>query len=124
VSRELGSVFDVAAKVMDYTSARARALNTNLAHQNQPGYRRVDVDFTKLLDAVRAEGTDRERRLESVRPEIRTDQDAPVGENGNSVRFEQEQMEIEKNALLHEITAQMLNGRLNQLRSAISGRSA
>lgn len=116
--------FDVASRLLDFTSARARALATNVAHASQPGYRRVDVEFGALLEAVRGE---RERGqaglLGKVKPEARVDESALPGTNGNSVDFEREQVQIDKNALLHQLATEFINSKLNGLRSAIRGQA-
>ncbi len=122
---EIDHAFLLPSRVLDWTSARARALQSNLAHASQPGYRRVDVEFGGLLEAVRAA---RERGrvdvLERVRPSVAVDATAAAGENGNSVDFEREQVQIDKNALLHELATLVVNGRLNTLRAAIRGSAA
>jgi len=121
---DLTGGFDVARKLMDFTAARARALATNVAHASEPGYRRVDVDFAALVESFRAE---RERgeagALAKARPEAQVDRRASVGGNGNSVDFEREQVQLDKNALLHELATFFVNSKLNTLRSAIRGQA-
>jgi flagellar basal-body rod protein FlgB len=124
VSNEILSGFDVAQRVMDFTNARARALNTNLAHASDPGYHRVDVDFATLAKALREEDpARRERELKKVVPHAEVDQDAPAGTNGNNVNFETEQIQGDKNALLHQLATMIVAEKLQQLRAAISGHS-
>jgi flagellar basal-body rod protein FlgB len=109
---------------MDFTNARARALNTNLAHASDPGYHRVDVDFATLAKALREEDpARRERALAKAAPHAEVDPDAPAGSNGNNVNFETEQIQSDKNALLHQLATLMVAGKLQQLRAAISGHS-
>ncbi|MBM4015341.1 MAG: flagellar basal body rod protein FlgB [Planctomycetes bacterium] len=116
--------FDVAAKLLDFTSARARALATNIAHASQPGWRRVDVEFGALLEAVRLERDGgRKGALARVEPEARIDESALPGSNGNSVDFEREQVQSDKNALLHQLATEFINSKLNGLRSAIRGQA-
>ena len=116
--------FELANRLLDFTSARARALTTNIAHATEPGYRRVDVDFDTLLKAVRAE---RDRghagAIARAEPEATVDATAVPGKNGNSVNFELEQVQIDKNALLHQLATQVVNSKLNTLRSAIRGQA-
>jgi flagellar basal-body rod protein FlgB len=119
---DLDRVFLLPVRVLDWTSARSRALQTNLAHASEPGYRRVDVDFAQLAKAVREEiEKGREGALGRARPSIEVDRAAPAGPSGNSVEFEREQVQIDKNALLHSLAAFVVNGRLQTLRSAIRG---
>jgi flagellar basal-body rod protein FlgB len=124
VSHDLNSVFDVATKVMDYTSARARALNTNLANASTPGYRRVDVSFETLAKALREEETrKRDAELVKAAPAAAVDARAVPSNDGNSVNFEIEQIQSDKNGLLHQLAATMVSSALQQMRSAISGHS-
>ena len=117
---EIDDAFLLPVRVLDWTSARARALQTNLAHASDPSYRRVDVDFDALARAVRDE-EERGRRgaLARARPSIERDRSA--GPGGQTVEFEREQVQLDKNALLHELATMIVNGRLNTLRSAIRG---
>jgi len=121
---DLTGGFDVANKLMDFTSARARALATNIAHASEPGYKRVDVDFAALVESFRAE---RERgdagALAKARPAPAIDRVAAAGRSGNSVDFEREQVQLDKNALLHELATFFVNSKLNTLRSAIRGQA-
>jgi flagellar basal-body rod protein FlgB len=124
VSIDLTSGFDAAQRVMDFTSARARALNTNLAHASEPGYHRVDVDFATLAKALRADdAARREVELAKVRPQAVADPNAVAGSNGNNVNFETEQVQMDKNGLLHQLATVMVTAHLQQMRAAISGRS-
>jgi flagellar basal-body rod protein FlgB len=119
---EIDAAFQLPVRVLDWTSARARALQTNLAHASEPGYRRVDVDFAALVKAVRDE---REKgktgAIARAQPSIEVDATAQPGPSGNTVEFELEQVQIDKNALLHELATLMVNGKLNTLRNAIRG---
>ena len=124
MSSDLTGAIDVAQRVMDFTSARARALTTNLAHASEPDYRRVDVDFATLAKALRqSEPAERERLLAKAQPKAVDDPEAPAGLNGNNVTFEKEQVEVERNALVHQLAALMVSSQLQALRAAISGRS-
>lgn len=120
---DLDRVFLLPHRVLDFTSARARALNTNLAHASEPGYRRVDVDFATLAAALRAERRGRPGAIEDARPETAIDGDALPSDTGNTVQPDHEQVQVDKNALLHELAAFAMNARLNTLRSAIRGQS-
>lgn len=120
---DLDRLFLLPGKVMDFTSARARALGANLAHASQPGYRRNDVDFAVLAKAARDEHGHKEGALAKVHPTAELDTKTPVGADGSNVDYEREQIEIEKNALLHELAAFMVQGRVSTLKSAIRGQA-
>jgi flagellar basal-body rod protein FlgB len=124
VSADLTAGIDVAQRVMDFTSARARALNTNLAHASEPGYRRVDVDFATLAKALRTEKAEaRDLALAKAAPSEATDPNAVPAVNGNNVSFEKEQVEVDRNGLIHQLATLMVSSQLQALRAAISGRS-
>jgi flagellar basal-body rod protein FlgB len=119
---DVDSAFQIPVRVLDWTAARARALQTNLANASVPGYRRVDVDFAALAKAVRDEQEKgKAGALAKVQPTIAPDATATAGPNGNTVAFETEQVQIDKNSLLHELATFVVNGKLNTLRSAIRG---
>jgi flagellar basal-body rod protein FlgB len=124
MSVDLSASLDIASRVMDFTNARARALNENLAHASVPGYKRVDVDFSALAQAIeQQDARKRTQALASLSPTVGVDRSAPAGADGNTVDFEREQIQIDKNALIHEIAAAMVSVSLQQMRSAISGHS-
>jgi flagellar basal-body rod protein FlgB len=119
---ELDRALLLPVRVMDWTSARARALQSNLAHASEPGWRRVDVDFAALARAVKDEREKgREGALAKARPETEVDATAVPGPSGNSVEFELEQTQIDKNALVHELAALVMGSKVDQLRAAIRG---
>jgi flagellar basal-body rod protein FlgB len=121
---DLDRAFLLPTRILDWTAARARALQTNLAHASEPGYRRVEVDFASLMKAVRDEQLKgRAGALERARPSIEVDASVVAGTSGNNVEFEREQVQIEKNALLHELATFMVNSKLNTLRNAIRGQA-
>lgn len=118
----LDSPFELPNRLLDFTTARARALTTNIAHASEPGYRRVDVDFGSLVEAYQRQHERGEAdAISRAKPQAAIDEGAPVGANGNTVDFEREQVQIDKNALLHELATYFVNAKLNELRSAIRG---
>jgi len=124
MSGDLSGVLDIASRVMDFTNARARALNLNLAHASEPGYRRVDVDFSTLAKALQEEDEGkRAQALSRAAPAMEVDASAVAGADGNTVNFETEQIQLDKNSLIHEVAAAMVSATLAQMRSAISGHS-
>ncbi len=119
---DLDRAFLLPTRVLDWTAARARALSTNIAHATQDGYRRQDVDFGELVEAVRAERDHGHAgAIQRAQPRTVEDRNAPIGANGNSVDFEREQVQIDKNALLHQLSTIVVNGTLETLRAAIRG---
>ncbi len=117
--------FAVTQKILDWTTARARALTTNIAHASEPGYKRVDVSFADLLDAMRAERDHGQKgALARATPKPEVDLFAAPSANGNTVDFEREQVQIDKNSMTHELATFFANSKLNSMRSAIRGHAS
>jgi flagellar basal-body rod protein FlgB len=111
-------------KVLDGTALRQRALAENVANVDTPGYQRKDVSFSEQLrEAVdNASGTDSAfRRLEEVTPGISVAQSKTLRPDGNSVDIDKEMAEMSRNTLEYETAAQLLDGKLRLLRTAITG---
>jgi flagellar basal-body rod protein FlgB len=118
---EIDRAFLLPTRVLDWTSARARALQSNLAHAGEPGYRRVDVDFDELVKAVRKRRQDGDASLVRAQPTIEVDATAAAGPTGNTVSFEKEQVQLDKNELLHELATFIVSSKVSGLRNAIRG---
>ena len=118
---EIERSFLLPTRVLDWTTERAKALQSNLAHASEAGYRRVDVPFDDLVKAVRKARKGDLGALDRAQPEIEVDATARPGVSGSTVQFEKEQVQLDKNALLQELAAFVVNSKLSQLRSAIRG---
>lgn len=115
--------YNVAKHMLDATEVRHRALATNLAHAQTPGYQRIDVseDFAERLrlqverghfDPARAPQAVAERDLNA------TTQRA----DGNTVDLEHELVELNRNALQYQYLSQYVSGSLKHLQVAITGK--
>lgn len=111
-------------RMMDATALQQRAVASNLAHLETPGYRRIAVapDFqADLRQALSAKNT---HRLMELRPQLQTDPDAIAQRmDGNTVNLETELLEQNKVSLAHALETHLLTGNLLRLRLAITGRS-
>lgn len=109
-------------RMLDFVAAGNRALARNLANQSVPGYRRVDVDFSSLVQAARIrDRSSRLEALEELRPAEQIDDRSPTGPNGNNVSVEHETTQLQRMALIHEMATQMAAGKTATLRLAIRG---
>ena len=79
---------------------RQRALASNLANMETPGYRRLDVKFEELL-AKELESSG-QLDLDEINPEIFEPRQTAVKANGNDISFEVEVGEMVKNSLRHK----------------------
>jgi len=111
-------------KVLDGTALRQRALAENIANVDTPGYQRKDVSFSEQLKEA-LEGTSLPenalRRLEAVVPQSVVANSQTLRPDGNTVDIDKEMTEISKNTLEYETSAQLLDGKLRLLRTAITG---
>jgi len=99
---------------------RQRAIASNIANLQTPGYRRVDVRFREMLaKAIESNGTVDLRKIKMETYEPRT---TAVKSNGNDVTLENEIGEMVKNTLRHKTYIRLLNKKYTQIERAISTR--
>lgn len=99
---------------------RQRAIASNVANLETPGYRRVDVKFKELLGKVLASGGVVD--FSKIEPQIYRPKSTPVKSNGNDVSLEGEVGEMVKNTLRHKTYIRLLNKKLKQIEQAINTR--
>ena len=105
-------------RLLDATAMRHKVLQGNMANSETTGYVRKDVNFEEeLSEAVR------QKDFSSFHPTVQSDLSAPPNDNGNNVSPEKELVEMNKNAMTHQLAIQLLQTRLSMQRSAITGRS-
>lgn len=123
-----GGTINLLDRSLDIRSMRHNLISSNIANQETPGYKAVDVDFKAALD--KAEG----ERL----PLVKSDghhfvgiADAPGGEvsvqptgvdegyDKNSVNIEQEMAKMAENTMMYNAAAEILARKFKGLESAI-----
>lgn len=112
------SQVDLLAKTLDAAGLRHRAISSNIANINTPGYRRVEVAFEDDLAAQLQGGESADVR--QVRPRVLETPGGALRADGNDVSLEQEMTDLSKNTLLYTTAAQLLATRLAIHRSAVS----
>ena len=111
---------EILSRLMGASLARARAVASNVANANTPGYRRQVVRFEADLAGAIARG---ERDLARIQPKLELDPTAKPRPDGNDVSLETELATDRANRLAYETYAAMLQGHFDLLRAAIdSGR--
>lgn len=70
-------------------SLRQKAIASNVANLETPGYRRVDVKFEEML-AQKMDEDGGKVNVNTVKPEIHQPRNTPVKANGNDVSLETE----------------------------------
>jgi flagellar basal-body rod protein FlgB len=111
------SQFDALSRSLHAASVRHRVLSHNLANVNTPGYRRMDVQFSGLLDAS---STDR-GNIAEVEYRIVTDDSAVARGDGNSVDVDLELSEVNSNSLAAQTYIRILASKLEMMKTAITG---
>jgi flagellar basal-body rod protein FlgB len=114
--------YAAATKMLDAVVLRHEAIASNIANVETPGYRRLDVGkdfFSELSRELRgAQGN-----LRSLSPQLQVDTEAKaVRPDGNTVKLENELLEMNRNALAHEFASEVVSRSIKQLKLAITGR--
>ena len=97
------------------STARHRAVSSNLANAGTEGYRPVRVEFEEELRKVlSSRGEDTAEKIASLEPRMIRD------DSGRAVIVEQEVMDLMKNQLAFDTYAQVASMKIGILRAAIS----
>ncbi|AGB40622.1 flagellar basal-body rod protein FlgB [Halobacteroides halobius DSM 5150] len=122
-----GQNFDLLQKSLDGLSTRHKAISSNIANVDTPGYKRRKVNFkeqlTKALDGNNNLAiTDKShislnsRSISSVEPKVSIEEDTKIRSDGNNVSIDAEMANLAKNTLEYQATIKQLSnqfGRLN-----------
>lgn len=118
-----GDTFQLAQKLLDYTTLRQQAIASNIANAETPGYHRLDVapDFQAALKAHMDAG-DISTSFDQIKPQLSEDLTArSIRPDGNTVEMERELLVMNQNAVQHEYLTEIVSYNLKQLKMAISG---
>jgi len=114
---ETNSIVDLLEAGIRAENLRQKAIANNIANLETPGYRRIDVEFEKLLaKALDSPGT---VDLSEIEPQIHRPKQTPVKSNGNDVNLETEVGQMVKNTLRHKTYIRLLNKKYNQIELAM-----
>jgi len=121
-------------KVLDLRSKKAEVIASNIANAETPGYSANRFDFEEDLaqavgenQGLRLTTSHRDHiplqplRLEDVSGKLVTTVDKTGIGDKNSVKVNQEMLDLSENQLLYETAAQLLKKKLGQISYAISG---
>ena len=96
---------------------RQRAIASNIANIETPGYRRADVRFEQVLaEALRS---DEPLNLEDVEPQLYQPRQTATKANGNDVSLESEVGEMVKNSIRQKAILRLLANKYSQIESAM-----
>jgi len=99
-------------------SLRQKAIASNIANLETPGYRRIGVKFEELL--AKALDSSGSADLSEIEAQIYQLNTTPVKSNGNDANLEVEVGEMVKNTLRHKVYIRALSKKYRQMELAIS----
>ena len=95
---------------------RQKAIASNIANSETPGYQRVDIRFATLVaEAMEGRGEPEEIEAELFKP-----MDTAVNSKGNDVNLDSEIGEMVKNSLLQKTYMKLLARKYRQIETAMS----
>lgn len=94
---------------------RRKAIASNIANLQTPGYRSVGVKFEQLLNKAIEGKVD----LKELAPELQQLNQTPVKNNGNDVSLEAEIGKMVKNDLRHNTLVKILRKKYDQMEQAM-----
>lgn len=130
------SLFDKTTSALQ-TSLNMRQLrhnitSSNIANAETPGYQAQKLDFEEALarsldiDGLRGMSTSHGEHFAvggksaSVKPDIYSDPDGKVNNDGNTVDLEKEMAALSENAILYKTALQLINKKMAALKYAAS----
>jgi len=107
---------------MDLTALRHRTISHNMANADTPGYKRMDVSFSRVLEASYFHSF-RSAASYSGHDVLAANGDFSTSD-GNNVNLELEKALLVQNGIQYMAYVEMHERQMSQLRMAISGRVA
>lgn len=95
---------------------RQKAIASNVANMQTPGYRRIDVNFRDMLSKVMDQ--DEQVNLDEMELETFHPLNTPVNSEGNDVSLDLEVGEMVKNSLKHKTYTRILSKIYSQMEAA------
>jgi len=112
------SIVDLLEAGMKAEGVRQKAIASNIANIETPGYRRLDIKFEELLTkALKSSG---KTTVNDIEPEIFQPRNTPVRSNGNDVNMEIEVGNLVKNSLRYTAYVRLMQKKFAQIEAAIS----
>ncbi|HPT88037.1 MAG TPA: flagellar basal body rod protein FlgB [Bacillota bacterium] len=120
-------------RAMDQAAYRSQLLAQNIANVNTPNYKRVDLDFAKIMQQA-SQGPDLEMKathhqhfrgiggMPIVPPTIK-DNSTTMRVDGNNVDVEFEMAKVAENSMFYQALASSWKRGMSRLRMVIEGRA-
>lgn len=125
-----GKTIHLLKSALDIQSQRHQAIVSNIANQDTPGYKAVEVDFDQSLRRA-LQPSDAVPMARTHAAHLSAGPGAPgaepavfrvrkaAGLDGNTVNAEQEMAKLSQNAMMYQATVEMLSKKLRILQTAI-----
>ncbi|MAE28300.1 MAG: flagellar basal body rod protein FlgB [Planctomycetota bacterium] len=113
-----GTNTNLLLRLLSAASMRNEVISNNIANQNTPNYTRQVVRFEDLLSQRLSHGA---KGLESITPQVESDTITPASPDGNNVTPELELNSLRENRLLYEMYSTILSGKMDLVRTSITG---
>ena len=118
-----------AVQALDWCVRRHRAVSSNIANRDTPGYRAVDVDFEKVMAQIDSQTEQVLREtdgkhlpgLSGGASQVMTVKDAAEGLDGNSVNLSEEMSRLVENNYMYQALLKHVHRKLQGLKIAIQG---
>ena len=111
------SILDLIETGIKAENLRQKAIANNISNLETSGYRRIDVEFEKLL--AKCLNSAGEVDLSKIEPQVYRPKQTLVKSNGNDVDFEAEVGEMIKNTLRHKAYIRLLSKKYRQIELAM-----
>jgi len=130
------TTFQLLQSALLAANMRQQVYANNIANAQTPGYKRQDVQFESVLNQtmsaplpvmgersipIPSSSSLNWMNLTNVKPQIVTDNQSVVQNNGNNVDIDAEMADLAENQIRYNTLIQDVQDRLTQLRTAING---
>lgn len=125
----LDSALGVSPQVLALRAQKTELLSANIANSDTPGYKARDIDFAAAMQAASGAQESMTRTHAghlgggsgpgSVEPMYRVPSQPTL--DGNTVESQREHAEFMDNSIRYQASLNLLDGRINSLRTAIRG---
>jgi flagellar basal-body rod protein FlgB len=130
-------IYQILEKSLNASSLQQQMISNNIANVNTPGYKRSEVVFQSKLDQLIG-GKDKAYlpltvtnvnhislspsfTIDSLQPEIVTNNETSLRNDGNNVDIDSEMAKMAENTAYYSSMAQLTSSKLTSLMSLING---
>lgn len=106
-------------RLLDYSALKQKVIGQNIANANTKNYKRKDVEFKDLLE----NGMNNLSNSKKTEFEVKTDELAAMGSQGNNVDVNREMADMAKNSIMFKFASKKLHGYYQTLQGIIKGGS-